>query len=75
MGSLLLFLLFFNHCYCLIRKSVYCTAARTGGKREFDYFMKKFRQAERSEEKTLYLSVLSSFTNTCLIQEVLGRDR
>ena len=54
---------------------MYCTVARTGGKREFNYFMKKFRQAERSEEKTLYLSVLSSFTDTSLIQEVLGRDR
>ena len=49
--------------------------ARTGGRREYNYFMQKFCLAERAEEKTMYLAVLASFTDTVLVNEVLGRRK
>jgi len=57
-----------------IRCAVYRTVARkewSGRRRVFDYFMGLFKAADRSEEKKLLLSVLSSFTDEIIINQIL----
>eukprot|EP00088_Acartia_fossae_P017665 TRINITY_DN2008_c0_g1_i17.p1 TRINITY_DN2008_c0_g1~~TRINITY_DN2008_c0_g1_i17.p1 ORF type:complete len:305 (-),score=40.97 TRINITY_DN2008_c0_g1_i17:147-1061(-) len=54
-----------------IRPAVYRSVAVTGGQAEKQYFMDLYHSAQRNEEKRMLLTVLGSFTNSQIVQELL----
>jgi len=54
-----------------IRPAVYRTVASRGGHREMNYFLDLYRRVQRNEEKRMLLTVLGSFTNTEIMQQML----
>lgn len=55
-----------------LRTTVYCTAARKGGKQEFDQLLALYKKTNSSDEKLSITAALTNFEDVDLHQKTLG---